>query len=168
MSDAYESYIPSPEQLRSETLAMRNKEAFDQYVTMRIRGYSSIHAMRVTWGDEYLTQNLGHARAFALDANPYVMREFAKRLDSISFTKLWNPKEAIWMLLQIARDPFAKDQARLNAISELNVLSGITMVDGSGNTKATRGLADFYKDNTTEPPAGMYEEPTDTSAPIKH
>lgn len=139
----------TPAEFRLEVVAQHNKDLFDQYITLRLKGRPAVHCLRMVFGDEYANDSQGYARVFGLESSKYFMTNFARRLSEIKFSELWNPKEAVLLLLTIANDPAAKDQARLNAIAELNVLSGITMVDGSGNSKVTRGLADFYKDTTS-------------------
>ena len=164
----YDDITPlSAAEFRMDVVAQNNKGLYDKYITLRLKGKPPVHCLRMVFGDEYVNDNQGYARVFGLESSAYFLREFPKRLEEISFREMWNPKEAILLLLSIAQDPMAKDQARLNAISELNVLSGITMVDGSGNSKVTRGLADFYKD-TAEQAALYPAPPAATETQTKH
>lgn len=169
MSDKdYDDETPlSAAEFRMPIVAANNKGLFDKYIELRLKGKPPIQCMRMVFGDEYTSDNQGYARVFGLESSSYFMREFPKRLEETPFAQLWNPKESVFLLLQIANDPGAKDQARLNAIDKLNILSGITMVDGTGNTRVTRGLDDFYKDIAKDP--GTFPEPPAApELPTKH
>ena len=136
----------SPAELRMRACADANRELFNRYIEFRIRGRNPIVCLRMVFGDAYVGDGQGFARVYGLESNSYFIDKFRARLKEIDFSELWNPKDAIHLLMTIAYDDTAKDQARLNAIAHLNVLSGITIVDSAGSTKAVRGLNDFYND----------------------
>lgn len=135
--------VATPEDFASELFAMSNQLLFDEYIAMRVHGLSAFVAFRTLFGD-LATDNWATARIYALEHNPYYRRNFKASLEATPVDQLWNPKMAIHELLQMVRDKFAKETARMNAIKELNVLCEITIVDENGKTKAGRGLDDFY------------------------
>lgn len=166
--DQNEESILSASELRMEQVANNNSHLFDKYISFRIKGKNPVVCLRMTFGDAYLKDGQAISRVYGLESNPYFIKQFADRLTEIDFKQLWNPKEAIHLLLTIAHGVDVKDQARLNAITQLNVLSGITMVDGTGNQRVTRGLADFYADNGV-PQLGATPPYQDPSADtVKH
>jgi hypothetical protein len=120
-----------------------NAEHFDAYVEYRVHGYHSSVAFRRIF-DEY--ENIAHLAVDYVEHNPYFRRQFEKRLAEIKMEELWGAKTAAHELLSVARNVFAKDSTRLNAMKELNVLFGITVVDENGKTRAGRSLGDFYAD----------------------
>lgn len=146
-NESEDEAILSAAELRIELVAKNNSHLFDKYIEYRVRGREPAVCLRMTFGDAYIKDGQAISRVYGIEANPYFIRKFADRLTEIDFKTLWNPKEAVHLLLTIAHGLNVKDQARLNAITQLNVLTGITMVDGTGNTRATRGLDDFYNDN---------------------
>lgn len=135
--------VATPADFASELFAMSNQLLFDEYIAMRVQGVTSFVAFRTLFGD-LATDNWATARIYALEHNPYYRRNFKATLDATPIDQLWNPKIAMHELLQMVRDKFAKETARMNAIKELNVLCEITIVDENGKTKAGRGLDDFY------------------------
>lgn len=126
-----------------ESFAIVHKDLFDQFIEYRIHGYHSSVCFKRVFGAENYDSN-AHMRIENLEHNPYYKRRFAQRLEEVKTSELWNTKISINELLSSARNPFAKDSVRLNAIKELNVMCGITVVDESGKTKAGRSLEDFY------------------------
>jgi hypothetical protein len=132
----------TPQMFGQEKFAQLNKDHFDDYVEYRVRGYHpSIAFVRIF--DEVPAQLANFATEF-LEHNPYYQRRFKERLEQVKLDKLWDTKMAVHELLGVARNPFAKDSARLNAMKELNIMYGITLVDEHGKTTRGKGLADFY------------------------
>jgi len=120
-----------------------NKEQFDQYVEYKVNGYHSHVAFQRVFGDEYTNP---HLRIEFTEHNPYYRDRFKARLAEIKVDELWNTKTSLNELLAMARNPFAKDSTRLNAMKELNIMVGIVVVDENGKTKAGRSLDDFYNE----------------------
>jgi hypothetical protein len=60
--------------------------------------------------------------------------------------KLWNPGMSAHSLVSLVKSDETKDNVRLSAIKELNVIFGITVVDENGRTRAIRKLDDFYRE----------------------
>lgn len=166
-SKDYDQGPMSAAELRDPFASTHNKAYYDEYITLRLKGRSPVQCLRMVFGEEYTSDNQGYARVYGIESNPYFVKEFPRRLEEISFREMWNPKESVLLLLTIAHDPMAKDQARLNAIDRLNILSGITMVDNVGNTRVTRGLQDFYKD-TANGQLPYPETTTQPDAQVKH
>ena len=129
---------------KERDFAEANKEFFDQYVEYRVRGYHGHTSFQRVFGDE-ATGSQAHIRIENIEHNPYYKERFKRRLEEIKVEELWNTKTSLNELLSMARNPFAKDSTRLNAMKELNILVGITVVDENGKTKAGRNLEDFYK-----------------------
>jgi hypothetical protein len=136
--------LVSPSHFGDEDFAIANKKYFDAYVEYRVRGYHKHVAFRRVFGGDYMDDHAPQ-RIEMMEHNPYFRTNFAKRLKEIKVEELWEAKTAINELLGLARDPFAKDTTRLNAMKELNVLVGITVTDESGKTRAGRSLKDFYE-----------------------
>lgn len=132
----------TPKMFGDEKFAELNKDHFDAYVEYRVRGYhASVAFTRIF--DEVEPQLAHYATEF-LEHNPYYKRRFADRLAKIKLEEMWDTKVSVHELLAVARNPFAKDSTRLNAMKELNVMYGITIVDENGKTRMGKGLADFY------------------------
>jgi len=128
----------------TEEFAIVHRDLFDQYIEYRIHGYHTSTAFKRVFGAENYDGN-AHIRIENMEHNPYYKSRFAQRLNEVKTTELWNTKISLNELLSSARNPFAKDSVRLNAIKELNIMCGITVVDESGKTKAGRSLEDFYR-----------------------
>jgi len=144
--------LATPRDFVDENFALNNQPIFNQYIAMRVQGYAGGRVFRILFGEKYVGDNLMQARIYALENNPYYRREFPKALDKIKIDELWNPKVAVHELISLVRDNFAKDSARLSAMKELNVITKITIIDESGNTKPGRSLDDFYAQEGVEKP----------------
>jgi hypothetical protein len=132
----------TPRMFGEEKFAELNKDHFDAYIEYRVRGYhASVAFTRIF--DEVNAQHAQLAAEF-LEHNPYYQRRFKERLEAIKLEKLWDTKISVHELLSVARNPFARDSTRLNAMKELNIMYGITIVDENGKTQRGKGLADFY------------------------
>ena len=133
-----------PKQFGLVSFAEANAEVFNAYVEYRVKGYHSHVAFRRVFGEDYM-DSVSHIRIEMVEHNDYFRAQFARRLKEIKVEELWETKTALHELLSLARNPFAKDTTRLNAMKELNILVGIVVVDENGKTKAGRSLDDFYK-----------------------
>jgi hypothetical protein len=143
MSSIDEGLVP-PKMFGDQKFAEMNRDIFDKYVEYRVRGYHSHVAFRRVFGEDYM-DSVSHIRIEMTEHNPYYQAKFKQRLEQIKIDELWEAKTAVHELISMARNPFAKDSTRLNAMKELNILVGITVVDENGKTKAGRSLADFYE-----------------------
>lgn len=137
--------------------ALHNHEIFDAYVELRLHGFHSTIAFRQAFIDcdgmaRRDADNLFYERVNYVEFNPYVTGKLRDRIAQVKASELWNTNIALHEILALARDPVAKDATRLNAMKELNVLVGITVVDENGKTKAGRSLEDFYRDLANETP----------------
>jgi hypothetical protein len=140
----------APVLFEDDDFAIVNRKLFDQYVEYRIHGYHSSRAFGRVFGEDNQDGHT-HLRIECLEHSTYYRTKFAQRLKDIKNDDLWGAKKSLNGLLSIARDPFAKDAVRLNAIKELNVMMGITVVDENGKTKAGRTLSDFYRQKKMAP-----------------
>jgi hypothetical protein len=136
-----------------------NHEFVAEYVEYRIRGHHSTVALRSVFGEEN-NDPQSHDRIANLEASDAFRKRFAARQKVISKSELWNPEIAMGELMNFMRNPYFKETVRLNALKELNVMLGITIVDENGKTKAGRTLADFYAENGVES-AAMPEAKTE-------
>ena len=147
--------------------ALANHEQFAKYVQMRVHGVHSHAAFRRLFPQDWFDGSNGYARANAVEFNPWVISKLRDELATVNPAALWNPRLAVHEMLSLARDPYAKEQARLGAMKELNVLLNITVVDENGKTKPGKSLDDFYRDlamgGDGEPVA---DEPQDEPAPV--
>jgi hypothetical protein len=140
-----------------------NRPFFERYVDLRVRGYGSRAAfIRVFGVDNYGNPQEGYRRTQDIEETEWYRSNFELRLKEIKDSELWNVKTSIHELLSILRGDLVKDSVRLNAIKELNVMGGITIVDENGKTKAGRSLDDFYRQQAT-PSAPT--QPAETPAP---
>ncbi|QDH49595.1 hypothetical protein KYLE_1 [Pantoea phage Kyle] len=137
------SGILLPEDFEDYNFALNNKEHFDKYIDMIIKGYDETTALRVVFGEEACSDGGFWARIYAIRRNRYYNQQYQLALQNIKLEELWNPRLAITMLLLIARSS-EKHSARINAIKELNIMTGITVMDEAGNTKQGRSMEDFY------------------------
>lgn len=130
-----------------------NKYFYDKYIGYRIHGYSSHTAFVRAFGQEFLPDGLGaiHNRFEQMEATAYYQSEFERRLKTMPIDKLWNDRQSVHELLQIARHPAHKDSTRLAAVKELNVIVGITVETDAGRSKSARQLSDFYKQEGAKP-----------------
>ncbi len=125
--------------------ALRNRASFDLYIEHKLRGETSLTALMAAFGYEYATDMVVAHRIYLLEANPYFVENFDRRLGELALSKLWSPARSAYNLIQLARNA-DKENVKLAAIKELNVIFGITTVDDAGRTRATRRLDDFYRD----------------------
>lgn len=139
-----------------------NKEYFAEYIQYRLHGYHPHVAFRRTFGDQQLTTD-GHLKVEEIEHNPYVRQKLAALLKVINIAELWDEKIAVHELISLARNVFAKDNTRLGAIKELNVLCGITVTDDKGNTKRGMSLDEFYKTHGTTKEAAEAKRPDDAN-----
>lgn len=123
-----------------------NRPFFERYVELRVRGFGSrVSFVKIFGTDNYGSPADGYKRCNDIEESDFYKERFELRLKEITTGELWNTKQTMHELLSIVRDDSARDATRLNAVKELNVLCGITIVDENGKTKAGRTLADFYK-----------------------
>lgn len=161
-----ENYVLMPEDFEDHNFALNNQRLFDEFIGLVVRGVSDHVAMRLVFGDSVCADQMATARIYAIKRNPYYKNNFDAKLESIPLSEMWNPRIAIHQLLRLVRDELAKDTARLNAMKELNVITGITVIDEAGNTKMGRSLDDFYSSLEKEGPNGLY--PVSADATTKH
>jgi hypothetical protein len=136
--------LATPKMFGDVKFAELNADLFNAYAEYRVKGYHSHVAFRRVFGEDYMDP-VSHVRIEMIEHNEYHKARFNKRLKEIKTEELWDAKVALNELLSMARNPFAKDSTRLNAMRELNILVGIVIVDENGKTKAGRSLADFYQ-----------------------
>ncbi len=141
-----------------------NEPFFDRYVDLRVHGYSSRTSFIKVFGlDHYPDPQQGYRRTSDIEETDWYRAAFEARLKTVTVAELWHTKSSIHELLAIVREDATRDSTRLNAIKELNVLVGITVVDENGKTKAGRTLADFYAENGKSKVPGK-PAPADPSA----
>lgn len=157
-----DEYITTPDDFENEHFALNNKGMFDEFIALTVRGVDEYQAMRLVFGDNVMGDQQGVARIYGLKRNPYYKREFPKQLDSVPLGEMWNPRIAIHQLVKLVRNEMAKDTARLAAIKELNVMTGITVMDEAGNTKMGRSLDDFYTKVADQAESALYDLPQAT------
>lgn len=130
-----------PDEFEQPSIAAKYKDAFDEYIRLRIEGYLPAHCLTYAFyrspGDTTISHCIPH-----IERSAYVRQGIKARLTDMQLEQLWNRNVSIWEMLQIVRDPFARDSTRLNAIRELNVVAGITAIDPNGKT--VPGLDHFY------------------------
>lgn len=141
-------YMPSTQEMGTLSFALANVEVFNQYIELRVNGIHSHEAFRRTFPYSWYESSNGFGRANAVEFNPYTISRLRDILATIDPASLWNPRLAVHEMLCLARDPYAKETARLGAMKELNVLLNITVVDEKGKTRAGRSLDDFYRDQS--------------------
>lgn len=71
----------------------------------------------------------------------YVIRTLHEARKKARVSKVWGAGKAVMALYDLTQDPAVRDSVRLNAIKELNVIAGITIVDENGNTKRAEEMA---------------------------
>jgi hypothetical protein len=122
-----------------------NKSFYDKYIELRVHGYPAYQSFVNVFGAEHWGgPQQGYNRIAAIESTQYYQTNYEKVLDSTEVSKLWCAKKAISGLLSIYRDPLNKCSTRLAAEKELNILTGVVVVDENGKTKAGRSLDDFY------------------------
>jgi deoxyribodipyrimidine photolyase-like uncharacterized protein len=142
----------APYLFEDANFAIAHKAAVDQYIEYRLHGHHTSRAFSRVFGENNQDAQT-HLRIEALEHSAYFKQRFNARLKESKVDELWDTKKSVHSLLSMARDVFAKDSVRLNAIKELNVLCGITVVDENGKTKQGRTLADFYRSPRMAPRA---------------
>lgn len=162
-------HIATPRDFANPVFAERNSDLFDEFILLRIKGYSPTYSLRVVFGEEYIDNQM-MARIFSMERNPYYKRKMASLMEKTDYKAIWGPKMAVHELASLVRDMSTKDSVRFAAIKELNVLYEITVVDEKGNTKAGRSLADFYRENGMTLPGSddVAATPADEDKPTTH
>lgn len=131
------------EDFEDPLFAQNNSALFDEFIDLCIKGVEELSAMRIVFGESTVQDGGFIGRLYALKRNPYYKKRFPLALAAMKTDEIWNPRIAMTLLVSIARSS-TKDSARINAIRELNVMTGITIIDEAGNTKMGRNLDDFY------------------------
>lgn len=137
---------PSPIEMGTLSFATAHYDLFTQYVELRVHGVHSHEAFRRVFPFAWFEGSNGFARANAVEFNPQTISRLRDAIANVKPSTLWNPNLAIHAMLSLAQDPFAKDNTRLGALKELNVLCNIIIVDENGKSRAGRSLDDFYRD----------------------
>ncbi len=149
MSDESQPLTP-PSQFGQVKFAELNPDHFREYVTYRLHGYAPYVAFRRVFGQDELSTN-GHIKVEEIEHNPWVRQKLAKLVKATQPSTLWDAQIAVHELLNMARNPFFKENVRLGAIKELNVLTGVTVVDEKGVTRKGMSLKDYYDANGGAP-----------------
>jgi hypothetical protein len=161
--------VLSPLQFRSEEFARMNVNVIGEYADLRVMGVSAERAFVRVFGTGYQDFYL-YARIDALEHNNVYRKLFASKFGLAKLDEMWNLKLSIYELLSLINNPFAKENVRLAALKELNVLYNITMIDQEGNTRPGKGLAEFYaqaaKDTGTRHPEPGTAEAVDYVAGV--
>jgi hypothetical protein len=117
------------------------RKAFDTYVEEVMSGQSCVEAaLRAGIPEE----NIGKWVRLA-ETDAYVIERKAELAKQFKVEEHWNPVAAVLGLLRMANDRYEKGINRLNAMRELNVICGITIVDGDGRVRSGSSLTDFYQ-----------------------
>jgi len=116
------------------------------YIEYRARGYPIYKAIKNVFNitinsDRHMYDSIINI----IEESPKYINAYINRVNELDESELWSTKLSIHQLLDIANDQFAKEAARLNAIKELNIIYGITIVDDKGKTRKA-SLDDFYAD----------------------
>jgi hypothetical protein len=120
---------------------------FDYFIDQLAKGVSKDIAIIDAF--MMIRKNVSLANAYELavaaECNPYVKERFDKVLAAKKPTELWSVNKSLHSLLRLVNDRRTRDSAKIQAIKELNVMAGITMVDEFGKTHGTgNSLSDFY------------------------
>jgi hypothetical protein len=130
---------------RDQGFANANIGLISDYADYRVMGWNPERAFIRVFGTDYGDMHL-FARIEALEHNLVYRQVFAKRFGATPLSRMFSVKHAIWHWLSLLNNPFVKETVRAKAIDSLQVIYGITVVDEAGNTKATKSLDDFYRD----------------------
>lgn len=132
---------------RDQTFANANIGLISDYADYRVMGWNPERAFIRVFGTDYGDMHL-FARIEALEHNLVYRQVFAKRFGATPLSRMFSVKHAIWHWLSLLNNPFVRETVRAKAIESLQVIYGITVVDEAGNTKATKTLDDFYREET--------------------
>lgn len=150
---------------RDQTFANANIALISDYADYRVMGWNPERAFIRVFGTDYGDMHL-FARIEALEHNIVYRQVFAKRFGATPLSRMFSVKHAIWHWLSLLNNPFVRETVRAKAIESLQVIYGITVVDEAGNTKATKTLDDFYReeaatkgDDESNPQAFRHPDP---------
>lgn len=132
-------FCVAPDSMREDWYVNKHTDMYEDYVEMRLTGVHPSIAFRRIWGEGYWDQ-MSQSRIYAIEESNFYRKEFAIRLAATPIEKLWDLKKSVHNLVCLSQNPFAKDNTRLGAMKELNVLVGITMIDENGKTVAGKGM----------------------------
>jgi hypothetical protein len=130
---------------RSQEFARANIGLIDEYATYRVLGMNPERAFIRVFGTDYGDVHL-YSRIEALEHNLVFRTVFAKRFGETPLSRMFSVKQAVWQWLSLLNNPFVRETVRATAIQQLQTIYGITVTDEAGNTKATKSLEDFYRD----------------------
>ena len=136
--------IIPPEMFKGPGFLEGFKAAIIHYMKLLAFGKSKKAALRVSFGEAYAEHINWRSYVDHLECTAFFINEFPKVLKANQTYKVWNEHSAIRSLVALADDSEARDNVRLAAITQLNVLCGITLTDVNGNTVVRRTLEDFY------------------------
>lgn len=141
-----QDYVAMPEDFEDPRFAEHNQALFDEFIDLVIQGHDMRASFALVFGMEVATDNYTGQRILCTQRNPYYKMRYKKRMEEMPLKELWSVKSSIHNLVKLVRDPEVAASAKLNAIRELNIIYGITMIDENGNSKMGRSMDDFYKD----------------------
>ncbi|AMR79632.1 hypothetical protein [Cupriavidus nantongensis] len=145
---------------------LKDNEYFvDRYVGLRVRGHSQHAAFRRVFGADNIDNYTQH-RIDNLESTDFYNDKFDAAVKSTPVDQILNERIALVELMSVYRNPLMKETARLGALRDAMVLTGITEIDENGKTrKAGRALSDFYNtEGLVYPPAAPAAAP-DPDAP---
>jgi len=136
--------LPRAEDFQGPEFVAEYKPQLEAYVELRVAGRTSLAALRVSFGEAFAASVHSQAYIDFIECTRFYIRGFKAALAAIKPSEAWTANLAIQRLRSIADDSDSNGNTRVNAIKELNVLTGVTVVDENGKTRATKNLNDFY------------------------
>lgn len=141
--------LEKPAYMATDSYALNNAKLIEDYARLKVFGVHQSIAFRRLWGEEFW-DSFAQARIYAVESTEVYENAFRDILQTTPLNKMWNDKLSVHKLLSLVNNPFINASVQLKAISELNILMGITIVDESGKTRKGNNMSDFYKSVGTE------------------
>lgn len=155
LEDAQEN----PRIMASDRFSLIFAEEYQMYARLKLSGMLPSIAFRRVFPDYLSVDNHATARIYALESSDLFNEYYKNILMNTPIRELWNERLAVHRLLTIAQNPFEKGSTQVNAVKELNVLVGITIIDEGGKSRRGASMEDFYRslssdeENPEAPPA---------------
>lgn len=115
-----------------------------EYMKLRAIGRDSLAALTVAFGANHVMSGNSHILIDFIEGSDKYIEGMPAALERMKHVTIWSPAISARNLVAIANGA-AKASDRMNAIKELNVIYGVTIIDENGKTKSGgMTLKDFW------------------------
>ena len=140
----FEDAQEDPRIMADERFATEFVREYQAYARLKLGGMLPSIAFRRVFPEYLSADSFATSRIYALESTDLFCDYYRQIMLNTPIKELWNEKLAVHRLLTIAHNPFEKGSTQVSAVKELNVLTGITIIDEAGKTRKGGSMDDFY------------------------